>query len=97
MPLGTKVGLGPGHNVLHGDPASPPKRGHSLLPLNFRPMSIVAKRSPISATVEHLLYLQTVQHIREIIAKSIVISVAILIVCSICSIANDNAIHFSQY
>ena len=26
MPLGTKVGLGPGHIVLHGDPASP-KRG----------------------------------------------------------------------
>ena len=27
MPLGTKVGLGPGHLVLHGDPAPPPKRG----------------------------------------------------------------------
>jgi len=27
MPLGTKVGLGPGHIVLHGDPALPPKRG----------------------------------------------------------------------
>jgi len=34
-------------------PSSPfPKRGHTP---NFRPMSIVAKRSPISATVELLL------------------------------------------
>jgi len=31
MPLGTEVGLGSGHVVLDGDPASPPpeKRGHS--------------------------------------------------------------------
>jgi len=28
MPLGTKVGLGPGNTVLDGDPA-PPKKGHS--------------------------------------------------------------------
>jgi len=27
MPLGTKVGLGPGRILLHGDPAPPPKRG----------------------------------------------------------------------
>ena len=25
MPLDTKTGLGPGHIVLHGDPAPPPK------------------------------------------------------------------------
>jgi len=50
MPLGTKVGLGPGHIVLHGDPA-PPKGAQ--LP-TFRPMSMVAKRSPISTTAEHL-------------------------------------------
>jgi len=50
MPLGTKVGLCPGHIVLHGDPA-PTKRGTTS---NFRPMSIAAKRSPISATAEHL-------------------------------------------
>jgi len=31
MPLGTKVGLGPGHIVLHGDPAVTPKKGHSAL------------------------------------------------------------------
>jgi len=28
MPLGVKVGLGPGHNVLDGDPAPP--KGHRL-------------------------------------------------------------------
>jgi len=53
MPLGTKVGLGPGHIVVDGDPALHPKREHSPFP-NFRPMSIVAKQSPISATAEHL-------------------------------------------
>jgi len=40
----------PGHIVLHRDPAPPPKRGTAP---NFRPMSIVAKRSSISATAEH--------------------------------------------
>jgi len=30
MPLGTKVGLGPGHIVLHGDPA-PPQKGTAFL------------------------------------------------------------------
>ena len=52
MPLGTKVGLVPGHIVLDGDPGPPPQRGTAP---NFRPMFIVAKRSPISATAEHLL------------------------------------------
>jgi len=42
------VDLGPDDIVLDGDPALPPK-GHSS-PL-FRPMSIVAKQLPISATV----------------------------------------------
>jgi len=51
MPLGTEVGFGPGHIVLHGDPVLPRKRGTAP---NFRPMSIVAKWSPISATAEHL-------------------------------------------
>jgi len=45
MPLVTEVGLGPGHIVFRGDPAGP-KRGTAP---NFRPVSIVAKRSPISA------------------------------------------------
>ena len=61
VPLGVKVGLGPGHIVLHGDTAHfqkghslprPPKRGTSP---NFRPMSIVTRRSPISAAAELLL------------------------------------------
>jgi len=51
MKLGVEVCLGPGHIVLDGDPALPPKRGKAS---NFRPMSIVAKRSPISVTAEHL-------------------------------------------
>ena len=52
MPLGTDVGLGPGQIVLDGDPA-PPLKKNGTAP-NFRTMSIVAKRSPISATAEHL-------------------------------------------
>jgi len=54
MPLGTQVRLGPGHIVrlLDGDPAPLPEKGHTA---NFRPMFVVAKWSPISATAEHLL------------------------------------------
>jgi len=55
MPLGMDVGLGPGDIVLDGDPA-PPKR--DIAPI-FRLMSIVAKRSPISATAELLLLLSS--------------------------------------
>jgi len=51
MPLGTDVGLGPGDSVLDGDPA-PTERGTAAA--TFRPMSVVAKRSPISATAELL-------------------------------------------
>jgi len=57
MPLGRKVGLDPSDIVLHGDPATPPqKRGGRAS--NFRPTSIVAKRSSISATAEHLFDFQ---------------------------------------
>jgi len=53
MPLGMKVGLGQGDIVLDEDPApSPPERGTAAP--TFRPMPIVAKRSPISATAELL-------------------------------------------
>jgi len=67
MKLGKQVGLDPGHTVLDGDPAPSTERdtaaptfeiyGHSLClrTYNPRPMSIVAKRSPISATAEYLL------------------------------------------
>ena len=40
MKLGNQVGLGPGHIVLDGDPASPPQR---VTAPNFRPISAVAK------------------------------------------------------
>jgi len=53
-PLRTEVGLCPGDIVLDGDAASPPPNGAQQL-LSFRPMSVVAKRSPISATAELLL------------------------------------------
>jgi len=53
MKLGVEVDLSPGHIVLDGDPA-PPDRG-TAAPC-FRPMSIVAKRSPIAATVEQLFH-----------------------------------------
>jgi len=52
MPLCMEVGLGPGHIVLDGNPAPPPQRGKAP---NFWLMCIVAKRSSISATAEHLL------------------------------------------
>jgi len=45
-----EVGLGPSHIVLDGDPAAPTERGTAAP--TFRPMSIMAKRSPISATAE---------------------------------------------
>ena len=47
MKLGMQVGLVPGHIVLDEDPASPKKGAQ---PTNFRPMFIMAKRSP----TEHL-------------------------------------------
>jgi len=54
MPLGKEAGLGPGHIVLDGDPMGTQRPAQQPLP-TFRPMSIVAKRSPISATAELLL------------------------------------------
>jgi len=52
MPLGKEIGLGPSHIVLDGDPVGTQHPTAALL--TFRPMSIVAKRSPISATAELL-------------------------------------------
>ena len=62
MPLGTEVGLSPGNIVLDGDPA-PPRKG-AQQPPTFRPLSILAKRSPISATAE-LLYVR-VMHLARV-------------------------------
>jgi len=50
MLLGTEVGPGPGDIVLDGDPALRTER-NTAAP-TFRPISIVAKRSPISAAAE---------------------------------------------
>jgi len=55
MPLGMEVGLGPRNIVLDGDPAPPSPKGSQQPPPNFRPMSNVAKRSPILAITEFLL------------------------------------------
>ena len=46
MPLGSEVSIGPGHIVLDEEPA--PQKGDTA-------MSVMVKRSPISATAEHLL------------------------------------------
>ena len=54
MPLGKEVGLGPGDIVLNGNPA-PPRKGLQQAP-TCRPMSNMAKRSPISASAELLLH-----------------------------------------
>jgi len=48
MPLAAEVGLVPGDIVLNEDPASPTESGTAAL-------SVVAKRSPISATAELVL------------------------------------------
>jgi len=52
MPLRTEVGLDPDYFVLDGDP-EPPTERYTTAP-TLRPMSIVAKWSPISATAELL-------------------------------------------
>jgi len=52
MPLRREVCLSPGHIVARTDPPPLPQR--DTCP-QFWPMSIVAKRSPISATAEHLI------------------------------------------
>jgi len=51
MLLGREVGLGPCHIVLDGDPAPLLQR---VTATNIWPMSIVDKRSRISATAEHM-------------------------------------------
>jgi len=86
MPLGTKVGLGPGHIVLDGAKL-PQKKGTP----NFRPIAIVAKRSPISATAEHLLYSRAaVDSISSDTARR-----AILILCIVYVTACDLGLSFS--
>ena len=54
MPLGRKVGHRPWPHCVRREPSSSSLKGAQPPTRNFRPMSIVAKRSPISATAEHL-------------------------------------------
>jgi len=54
-----EVGLGPGDIVFDGDP-SPAEWGTAQQPPTFLATSIVAKRSPISATAE-LLFLHSME------------------------------------
>ena len=46
-----EIGHGPVHIVLHGDSTPAPTERNTAAP-TFRPVSIVAKRSPVSATAE---------------------------------------------
>ena len=55
MLLGKEVGLGPGHTVLDGDTVG--TQNPTAAPPHFRPMPIVAKLTPISATAELLFCL----------------------------------------
>jgi len=63
MPLGMEVGLGPGYIVLDGDPA-PLRKGAQQRspPPTFRPMSTVAKWSPVSDSVTAELLLGLLMH-----------------------------------
>ena len=58
MPLGMEVELGPGHIVLDRDPSAPSWSIAFvyLAAPSFRPVFIVTKRSPISATADILLH-----------------------------------------
>jgi len=51
MPLGMEIDLDPGH-IVSDTAQPPPSEGAQQSPPSFRPMSIVVKRSPISATAE---------------------------------------------
>jgi len=77
MPLGTKVDLSPGHVVLDGTQPASPESG-TAAPPSFWPMSIVAKRSPISATAELLLYFACdVDNAKCIVVMHVCVSVAV--------------------
>jgi len=52
-PLITEVDLGLVHTVLDGDPAPPPRKGHSA-PRSFRSLSVVAAEAHLAATAELL-------------------------------------------
>jgi len=82
MPLGKEAGLGPGHIVLNGDlvGTQPPQQPFHT----FRPMSIVAKRSPISATAE-LLFNSLLAARLSSFSQVIRLSISLL-----CTLSNTN-------
>jgi len=59
---GCTVGLGPGDIVLDGDLAPPTERG--MAAPTFRPMSVVAIRSPILATAELFSNMARITNVR---------------------------------
>ena len=71
MPLGREVGLSPGDVVFDGDPATPHGKGYSNP--DFLPMSLVVKRSPISATTQLLLPLVTHKY-KNVVVNPIIFS-----------------------
>jgi len=83
MPLGREVGLRPGDIVLDGGPSLPLKPGTAP---TFRPMSIVAKRSPISATAKHLLHWQWIDAV-------VLLSILWSLLYSKCSLQLHNVKH----
>jgi len=93
MPLGKEVGLGPGHIVLDGDPVGtkPPTATHP----HFRPMPIVAKRSPISATAE-LLYSNNAKNLHHLTTHSTTVlphKMAIALRPQICYVISPYVLH----
>ena len=66
MPLGREVGLSPGDIVLDRDWDPAPTERGTAAP-TFWPMSIVAKRSPISATAELSLCLRAMMQFIAIV------------------------------
>jgi len=74
-PLGVEVGLGPGDIVLDGDP-TPHGKGHNSS--TFRPISVVAKRSPISAAAELLYKCPTGWlHVSDRVLQNVVVAVQV--------------------
>ena len=67
IPLGTEVCLGAGHIVLDVDPS--PQRKGAQQPTTVRPMSIMAKWSPISAVAK--LFLLFVSELVELLQDKV--------------------------
>jgi len=82
MPSGTEVDLGPGHIVLHLDPAPRAKGAHR--PHCFRPVSVVA-------TVAHLSYCSSLVNIK------ILLILATFSYCEFRSVCNNHPTYALGY